>query len=184
MPAVHHAVSRGETARRRQPELEPAARRRLAAVLFTDVVDSAALAWRLGDEAWCELLARHHRVVRRELRRYGGREIDTSGDGFFVAFDGATAAVVCACAVRDALRSLGLEVRSGVHAGEFEQLEAGLAGVGVAIGARVAALASAGEVLVSGAVRSLVLGSQLRFRHRGEHELKGLPGRWPLYAVV
>lgn len=184
MPVVQSAASRLEAADSTYLELEPSAGRRLAAVLFTDVVDSAARAWRLGDRAWCELLERHHRIVRLELERHGGREIDTSGDGFFAVFDGATLAIECASALRDELRSLGLEVHSAVHAGEFEQLETGLAGIGVAIGARIAGIAGAGEVLVSSMVKDLVLGSDIRFRHRGDHELKGLPGRWRLFAVV
>ncbi len=184
MSVVKSAASRVEARDNRDLVQRRAPTRRLAAVLFTDIVDSAAHAWRLGDRAWCELLERHHLVVRRELARHGGREIDTSGDGFFAVFDGASSAIACAATVRESLRAIGLEVRSGVHAGEFEELESGLAGIGVAIGARIAALAGAGEVLVSAIVRELVVGSGLRFRHRGDHELKGLPGRWRLFAVL
>jgi class 3 adenylate cyclase len=184
MSAVQSVVSRREAPDSIQLELGPSSARRLGAVLFTDIVDSAALAWRLGDRAWCGLLETHHEIVRAELERHRGREVDTSGDGFFAVFDGASAAIACAAAVRDTLRSIGLEVRSGVHAGEFEELQAGIGGIGVAIGSRIATLAGAGEVLVSSVVKDLVLGSDLRFRHRGDHELKGLPGRWRLFALV
>ncbi len=157
--------------------------RRLAAVLFTDIVGSASHAWRLGDQAWCELLEEHDALVRGELDAHRGREIDTSDDGFFATFDGASAAVCCALAIRDVLADVGLEVRSGVHVGEFEERGARLGGIAVAVGARVAAAAEAGEVLVSRTVRDLVLGSGLRFRERGPHSLKGVPGSWLLYSV-
>jgi class 3 adenylate cyclase len=159
------------------------AKRRLAAVLFTDIVGSVARAWELGDRAWCELLEVHDELVRRELARFGGREVDASDDGFFAVFEGASAAVACGLSVRDALRSIDLDVRSGVHVGEFEERGARIGGIAVAVGARIAAEADAGEVLVSRTVRDLVLGSGIRFADRESHTLKGLPGSWRLYAV-
>jgi class 3 adenylate cyclase len=164
-------------------EHEPFRNRKLAAVLFTDIVGSAARAWELGDRAWCELLEEHDELVRRELRRFCGREIDTSDDGFFAAFDGASPAIACACSIRDRLQALELEVRSGVHAGEFEERGARLGGIAVAIGARIASHAEGGEILVSATARDLVVGSGLSFRDGGMHELKGVPGRWRLFAV-
>jgi class 3 adenylate cyclase len=157
--------------------------RRIAAVLFTDIVGSAAHAYRLGDRAWCALLEEHDDLVRRELDLHGGREIDASDDGFFAAFEGASPAVACALAVHDALGSIRLEVRSGVHVGEFEERGSRLGGIAVAVGARIAGIAGDGEVLVSRTVRDLVLGSGLRFYERGVHSLKGIPGRWELYGV-
>jgi class 3 adenylate cyclase len=130
------------------------------------------------------LLDQHHAAVRRELERFRGTEIDTAGDGFLATFDGPARAVRCAGAIRGAVRSLGLEIRAGVHAGEVELVGAGVAGIAVQTGARVAERAEAGEVLVSGTVRDLVAGSGLRFEDRGDHELKGVPGEWRLYAVV
>ncbi len=157
--------------------------RRIAAVLFTDIVGSAARAFDLGDRTWCELLEEHDDIVRAELDAHDGREIDSSDDGFFAAFDGASAAIACACSVREALRRIGLEVRSGVHVGEFESRGPRLGGIAVAVGARIAGIAGDGEVLVSRTVRDLVLGSGLRFRERGVHSLKGIPGAWHLYRV-
>lgn len=157
--------------------------RRLAAVLFTDIVGSAARAWELGDKAWCELLETHDELVRAALDRWDGREIDTSDDGFFAAFEAASAAVACAWDVRERLGSIGIEMRSGVHTGEFEERGARLGGVAVAIGARIASEAATGEILVSRTVRDLVVGSGIRFADRGAHCLKGMPGRWQLYAV-
>ena len=155
----------------------------LATVLFTDLVGSTALAARLGDRAWRDLRERHNELVRRELARYRGLEIDTAGDGFFASFDGPARAIACACAVVEQLRALELDVRAGIHTGECERAGAGLAGLAVSVGARVSAAAVAGEVLVSGTVKDLVAGSGLAFEDRGEHELKGVPGTWRLYAV-
>jgi len=160
------------------------AERVLATVLFTDIVGSTELAARLGDSAWRELLQRHHTIVRRELARYQGRELDTAGDGFFAAFDGPARAVFAASAIRDALRDLELEIRAGVHTGECEVSDGKVAGIAVSIGARVAALAAPGEVLVSSTVKDLVAGSELRFESRGEHHLKGVPQPWHLFATV
>jgi class 3 adenylate cyclase/pimeloyl-ACP methyl ester carboxylesterase len=156
----------------------------LATVLFTDIVGSSAVAAEVGDRAWRELLERHHALVRRELTRYRGQEKDTAGDGFFATFDGPARAIRCAHAIVDGVRELGLEVRAGVHTGECEVHEGKVAGLAVVIGARVAAAAQGGEVLVSQTVTDLVAGAGLDFVERGEHELKGVPGAWRLYAVA
>jgi class 3 adenylate cyclase len=156
----------------------------LATVLFTDIIGSTAKAAELGDRSWRELLERHHSVVRSELTRYRGRELDTAGDGFFASFDGPARAIRCACAVAEAVRELGLEVRAGLHTGECELLDGKVAGIAVSIGARVAAQAGPGEVLVSQTVKDLVAGSGLTFDERGSRELKGVPGEWRLYAVA
>jgi len=158
-------------------------RRVLATVLFTDLVDSTAKAAELGG-AWPPLLAEHNAVIRRELARFRGETIDTAGDGFFASgFDGPARAIRCACAISDAVGSLGLGIRVGVHTGECDVVDGKLAGLAVAVGARVAARADVGEVLVSGTVKDLVAGSGIAFNARGVSELKGL-GEWPLYAVA
>ena len=156
----------------------------LATVLFTDIVGATETAARLGDRRWRDVLARHHDAVRRELRQFRGREIDTAGDGFFAAFDGPARAVRCACAIGDALRPLGLEMRAGVHTGECEVMGDKVGGIAVHIGARIAARAAAGEVLVSRMVKDLVSGSGLSFNDRGQQSLKGVPGQWHLFAVA
>ena len=156
----------------------------LATVLFTDIVGSTERAVALGDRGWRELLGRHHALVRRELLRFRGQEKDTAGDGFFATFDGPARAIRCAQSVVEGVRELGLDVRAGVHTGECEVHDAKVAGIAVSIGARVAAEAGAGEVLVSQTVKDLVAGSGLEFGERGEHELKGVPGTWRLYSVV
>jgi class 3 adenylate cyclase len=155
----------------------------LATVLFTDIVGSTATAAELGDRRWRELLEQHHARIRRELARFRGSEIDTAGDGFFARFDGPARAIRCATAIREAVGELGLEIRAGVHTGECELLDAKVTGIAVSIGARVAAQAQPGEVLVSQTVRDLVAGSGLAFADRGAAELKGVPGEWRLYAV-
>jgi pimeloyl-ACP methyl ester carboxylesterase len=155
----------------------------LATVLFTDIVGATERVAALGDRAWHDLLDAHHELVRRELARFRGREIDIAGDGFLAAFDGPARATRCACAISDAVRSLGIEVRAGLHTGECEEMGDKLGGIAVHIGARIAALARPGEVLVSGTVRDLVAGSGLAFADRGAHTLKGVPGQWRLYAV-
>ena len=165
---------------RRNPEYD----RVLATVLFTDIVGSTDKAASLGDRLWSDLLDCHHASVRRELARFRGREIGTAGDGFLAAFDGPARAVRCACAISDSVRSLGIEVRAGLHTGECEVMGDALSGIAVHIGARVAALASPGEVLVSATVKDLVAGSALSFQDRGIHSLKGVPGEWRLFAVV
>ena len=156
----------------------------LATVLFTDIVGSTELAARLGDSAWRELLQRHHAIVRRELARFQGRELDTAGDGFFAAFDGPARAVQAAAALREPLREIGLEVRAGLHTGECEVSDGKVVGIAVSIGARISSLAGAGEVLVSSTVKDLVAGSGLRFEDRGAHELKGIPDTWNLFALA
>lgn len=157
----------------------------LASVLFTDIVDSTAQAAALGDRRWRELRELHDRIVRNQLARNRGREIKTMGDGFLATFDGPARAVRCALAICEAERAVGVDVRAGLHTGEVE-LESGgdIAGLAVAIGARVGALAGAGEVLVSSTVKDLVVGSGLIFDDRGEHELKGVPGSWRLYSAL
>jgi pimeloyl-ACP methyl ester carboxylesterase len=155
----------------------------LATVLFTDIVGSTAKAAELGDRAWRELVEQHHALVRRELARFRGREIDTAGDGFFAAFDGPARAIRCACAVSEAVDEIGLEIRAGLHTGECELVDGKIGGLAVNIGARVAAQAGPREVLVSQTVRDLVAGSGLGFEERGAAELKGVPGEWRLYAV-
>jgi class 3 adenylate cyclase len=161
----------------------PEADRILATVLFTDIVGATEKAAALGDRRWRVLLESHHGLVRRELGRFRGREIDTAGDGFLATFDGPARAVRCARAVSDGVRALGLEVRAGLHTGEVELLEGKVSGLAVHIGARVATTAGPGEVLVSSTVKDLVAGSGLRFRDRGLHALKGVPGEWHLYSV-
>ena len=155
----------------------------LATVLFTDIVGSTEKAAGLGDRRWHDLLERHHDLVRRELARHRGREVDTAGDGFLATFDGPARAVRCARAVSDGVRGLGLEVRAGLHTGEIELRGDKVSGLAVHIGARVAAAAGPGEVLVSSTVKDLVAGSGLRFQDRGPHVLKGVPGEWRLFAV-
>jgi class 3 adenylate cyclase len=156
----------------------------LATVLFTDIVGSTERASELGDEGWRRLLGRHHEAVRRVLERYRGREVGTAGDGFLVTFDGPARAVRAAVDAREAVRPLGLEIRAGVHTGEVELSGGDVTGIAVHTGARVAALADPSEVLVSSTVKDLVAGSGIEFEERGEHELKGVPGAWRLYAVV
>lgn len=164
-------------------QYRPEPSRMLATILFTDIVGSTDAATRLGDRRWAEILDAHRRVVRRELERFRGREIDTAGDGFFATFDGPARAIRCACAIRDAVRATGLEIRAGVHTGEVEVVDDKVAGIAVHIGARVGAAAGAGDVLVSRTVTDLVVGSGIRFEDRGEHELKGVQGNWQLFAV-
>lgn len=156
----------------------------LSTVLFTDIVGSTAKAAELGDRGWRELLERHHSLVRRELTRYRGRELDTAGDGFFASFDGPARAIQCARTIAEGVGELGLEIRAGLHTGECELLDNKVAGIAVSIGARVAAQASPGEVLVSQTVKDLVVGSGITFDDRGTQALKGVPGEWRLYAVA
>jgi class 3 adenylate cyclase len=164
---------------RRGPEPD----RVLATILFTDIVGSTERAASLGDRAWSALVGRHHAAIRRELERFRGREVDTAGDGFLATFDGPARAVRCAVAANEAVSELGLEIRAGVHTGEVELAGAGIRGLAVHVGARVAGLAMAGEVLVSRTVRDLVSGSGIVFDDRGEHALKGVPEPWQVFAV-
>jgi pimeloyl-ACP methyl ester carboxylesterase/class 3 adenylate cyclase len=165
------------------PEPEPLPDSVLATILFTDIVGSTARAAELGDRGWLELLERHHTAVRQQLARFRGAELDTAGDGFFARFDGPARAIRCATAIREAVEGIGLEVRAGLHTGECEILDGKVAGIAVSIGARVAAQAGAGEILVSQTVKDLVAGSGISFGDRGAAELKGVPGEWRLFAV-
>jgi class 3 adenylate cyclase len=162
----------------------PSTDRVLATVLFTDVVGSTERAVALGDEKWKKLIAIHDDHVRMELARYRGKEIKTIGDGFLVTFDGPGRAICCADAIRNSVRSLGLEIRSGLHTGEIEMMANDIAGIAVNIAARVSALAGPGEILVSSTVKDLVVGSRIEFIDRGSHVLKGVPGEWHLFAAV
>lgn len=156
----------------------------LATVLFTDIVDSTRRASEIGDRNWHALLDAHDAVVRAQLARFRGREVNTSGDGFLATFDGPQRAIRCAMAIRDAVEPLGIEVRAGLHTGECEIRGDDIGGIAVHIGARVSALAGPNDVLVSSTLRDLVIGSGLEFDNRGTHELKGVPGEWHLFAVA
>jgi class 3 adenylate cyclase len=173
-------VTVSEEGARDQAELD----RVLATVLFTDIVGSSERAAELGDRAWRELIERHHTFVRRQLVRFRGQEVDTAGDGFLASFDGPARAIRCASAIVEGVGELGLEVRAGIHTGECELFDGKVTGIAVHTGARVAAHARAGEVLVSSTVRDLVAGSGLQFEDRDVHTLKGIPGEWRLFAVV
>jgi class 3 adenylate cyclase len=156
----------------------------LVTLLFTDIVGSTEIASEMGDRRWRELLARHHRIVRSRLRRFGGREIDTAGDGFFASFERPAQAVRCASAVVNDVRELGIEVRTGVHVGEAEVIGRGLGGMAVHTGARIASQAGPGEVLVSGTLKELVPGASFSFDDWGVRELRGVPGMHRMYAVT
>jgi class 3 adenylate cyclase len=155
----------------------------LTTLLFTDIVGATKRAAELGDRRWRELLEHHHSLVRRELRRFRGREVDTAGDAFFATFDGPARAIQCAYAIRDAVTRLGLTIRAGLHTGECEVLSEKVSGIAVHIGARVMGKAGPGEILVSRTVRDVVAGSGLCFVERGVYTLKGVPDEWHLYAV-
>jgi class 3 adenylate cyclase len=152
-------------------------------MLFTDIVASTAAAAAMGDRARRAVLDRHDGAVRRQLDRYRGVAVKQTGDGVAATFDGPARAVTCACAIRDALRGLGIEIRAGLHTGEIERRGDDISGLGVHIAARVASLAAPSEVLVSRTVTDLVVGSGIDFDDRGSHELKGVPGEWQLFAV-
>ena len=163
---------------------EPAEPERvLATVLFTDIVGSTERAHELGDRRWRDLVERHHELVRRDLARFRGREIDTAGDGFLATFDGPARAIRSAKAIVESVRTLGLEIRAGLHTGEVELAGDAVRGIAVHTGARVASAAGPGEVLVSQTVKDLVAGAGIDFEDRGARELKGVPGEWRLYAV-
>jgi class 3 adenylate cyclase len=157
--------------------------RLLATVLFTDIVESTRRAAELGDSAWRQLRERHDTLVRSQLERFRGREVKQTGDGFLASFDGPARAMRCASSIVDEASELGIEIRAGLHTGEIELRGQDIGGIAVHIGQRVSALAGPGEVLVSRTVTDLVAGSGLEFEQRGEHELKGLPGTWAVYAV-
>ena len=167
------------TGARHRPEPD----RTLATVMFTDVVASTERAAELGDERWRELLKGYYGVVRKELVAFRGREVDIAGDGLFATFDGPARAIRCACSVREKVRQLGLQVRTGLHTGECELIGDKVGGIAVHIGARVTSAANPDEVLVSGTVRDLVAGSGIQFADRGAHSLKGVPGEWRLFVV-
>ncbi len=178
--AVVDEVEEFLTGERHIPEPD----RMLATVLFTDIVGSTERAAALGDRAWRDLLEGHDRVTRRQLERWRGREVKSVGDGFLAVFDGPARGIQCAQAIADGVRTLGVELRAGLHTGECELMGDDVGGIAVHIGARVAAQASAGEVLVSSTVKDLVVGSGIAFDERGAHVLKGAPGEWRLYAAT
>jgi class 3 adenylate cyclase len=156
----------------------------LATVLFTDIVGSTHRAAEMGDREWRELLERHHRVLRTSLERFGGHEVETTGDGFLATFDSPRRAIECARAASEAVRSIGLEIRAGLHTGEIELTGDNVQGIAVHIGARISALAGAGDVFVSSTVKDVVTGSGIEFDDRGTHELKGVPGKWRVFSVT
>jgi class 3 adenylate cyclase len=156
----------------------------LATVLLTDIVDSTRRAAEMGDRDWHALLDAHDAVVRAQLARFRGREVNTSGDGFLAMFDGPQRAIRCAMAICDTVQSLGIDVRAGLHTGECEVRGDDIGGIAVHIGARVSALAGPNDVLVSSTLRDLVIGSGIEFEERGAHQLKGVPGEWHLSAVT
>jgi class 3 adenylate cyclase len=158
--------------------------RALLTILFTDIAGSTELTAKLGDAKWRDLLSRHDAMVRRELDRFRGVEVDTAGDGFLATFDGPARAARCAIAIRDGARALGMEVRSGVHTGECEFEGTKIRGIAVNIGSRIASAAVGGQVLVSSTVRDLTAGSGLTFQDQGTHELKGVPDSWHLYEAT
>jgi class 3 adenylate cyclase len=195
-PGVEHAISAGNSVEvleeiegflkqswdaHLHEESEP--ERVLSTVLFTDIVGSTAKAAELGDRGWRELLSEHHSVIRRELARGRGRELDTAGDGFFASFDGPARAIRCASRISEEVKQLGIDIRAGLHTGECEMIEGKVGGIAVHIGARVASQAGPGEVLVSSTVKDLVAGAGIEFSDRGAVELKGVPGEWRLFAV-
>jgi class 3 adenylate cyclase len=165
-----------------RPAPEP--ERVLATIMFTDIVGSTDLAAAVGDARWRDLLAEHNRIVRDQLDRFRGREMKTTGDGFLAVFDGPARAIRCGEAISAAVRTLNINVRAGIHTGEVELTEHDLGGIAVHVAARVSARAEADEVLVSSTVKDLVVGSGITFEDRGPHTLKGVPGRWQLFAVV
>src|SRR5215211_3335042 len=184
MGGRHRGDARGD---RGVPDRGPSAPepdRVLATVMFVDIVGSTALAAELGDARWRQLLAAYEAAVRRELARSSGREVKMLGDGCLATFDGPARAIRCARAIGDAAGEIGLEVRIGVHSGEIELMDNDVGGIAVHIAARVAALASAGDVLVSGTVKDLVAGSGIPFMDRGVQRLKGIPDEWRLFAVA
>jgi len=177
--AVLNVIQEFLTGEQGPPDLD----RSLATVLFTDIVGSTQKADQLGDRRWRYLLDEHHARIRRQLDRFRGTEVDTAGDGFFATFDGPARAIRCACAARDAVQEIGIEIRAGLHTGEVERRGSAATGLAVHVGARVAALAQASEVLVTNTVEMLVLGSGISFADRGRHRLKGVPDEWRLFAV-
>jgi class 3 adenylate cyclase len=168
---------------RRRPPTPIESNRVFATILFVDIVRSTEKAARLGDRRWSEVMNHYYTAVRRELRAARGREVITTGDGMLAAFKAPVKAIRCATAIREAIRTLGLEIRAGLHTGEYKLIGEEAVGITIHIGARVAARAGASEVLVSSAVRELVADSEIKFRDHGVHKLKGVPDRWRLYIV-
>jgi class 3 adenylate cyclase len=168
------------TGSRPAPEID----RFLATALFTDIVSGTQKAADLGDRRWRDLIEQHHSLVRRELQRHRGREVDTAGDGFFATFDGPGRGIRCASRIRDGVRAMGIEIRAGLHTGECEEIAGKVGGIAVITAARVRERADPSEVLVTRTVRDLVHGSGIAFAERGAHALKGVPGEWDLYAVT
>ena len=166
------------------PAQDSLTERVLATVLFTDIVDSTGMAARLGDAGWRVVLGSYNERAREIIGRFRGREVATTGDGFLATFDGPARAIRCATAIRSGVRQLGIEIRAGLHTGEVEVLEHDIGGIAVHTGARVAAEAGPGEVLVSNTVKDLVAGSGIAFDDRGSHALKGVPGEWRLFRVI
>jgi DNA-binding NarL/FixJ family response regulator len=156
----------------------------LSTVMFSDIVSSTERAAQIGDRRWRDVLDRHDELVRKQIGEHGGREIKTTGDGFLALFDAPARAIRCAVSVRDELRAVGIDVRIGLHSGEVELRGSDVGGIAVNIGARVAALGSAGDIVVSSTVRDLVAGSGIEFTDRGQHSLKGVPDTWRLFAVA
>jgi class 3 adenylate cyclase len=192
LPGIDHTIGVGDsdavadeveeflTGSRHAPDVD----RVVSTVLFTDIVGSTERAAALGDRKWCELLENYYALARRQLERFRGREIDTSGDGMFATFDGPARAVRCAQSIGESAKSLGIDIRAGLHTGEVEIIGEKVGGIAVHIGARVAAHAAAGEVLVSSTVKDLVAGSGLQFHERGIHVLKGVEGEWRLFLAM
>jgi class 3 adenylate cyclase len=177
--SILDAVEQFVTGTRRAPQVD----RVLTTVLFVDIVDSTRHLSERGDRAWRDLLDRFYELLRREIDRFKGRETNTTGDGLLATFDGPARGIRCASAMSVEVRRLGIEIRAGLHTGECELVGDSLAGIAVHIGARVAAKATSGEILVSSTVKDLVAGSGIRFTDRGVHGLKGVPGEWRLYAA-
>lgn len=191
---VAHAISRrighqyerlpeGALIRRRPASDNVDLNRKVATILFIDIVGSTEKAARMGDQRWSEVMNHYYAAVRRELRTASGKEVTTTGDGMLATFKAAEKAIRCASSIRDAVRTLGLEIRAGLHAGEYQVISGEVIGIAIHIGARVAAKAGASEVLVSSAVKDLILKSEIKFKDRGAHRLKGVPDRWRLYVV-
>jgi class 3 adenylate cyclase len=155
----------------------------LATLLFTDIVRSTAAAAEAGDRNWRRVVEQHHAIVRDELQRHGGLEADTAGDGFYATFDAPSHAIDCARALRDRLRTIGVEIRAGVHVGECQVVAGKIGGIAVALGSRVMSQGGAGDLLVSQTVKDLLLGTKFVFAERGRVSLKGVPGEWTLYTV-
>jgi class 3 adenylate cyclase len=184
LAAAAQALAQIIDSSRRQRQAVSEVKRILATLLFTDIVGSTEHARRLGDTGWRAVLAQHHNAVRAEISRCEGTEVDTAGDGFFARFDSPARALDCARAVREAVKRLGIDIRTGIHIGEFELQGRSLTGMAVHVAARIQGLAEPGDILVSSTVKDLVVGSHARFEDRGPHSLKGMPGEWRLFSLA